>query len=379
MDDSTSNAETPDSGTAGTPDAVREAPAGDTPGAETQGAMGSTPDGPAKKKTSPWVWVAIVAAIVLIAGAAIAASSSSDSGGILVLLFGGQKVTVPLVVGQPQADAESAIAEAGLLVGQITQEPTLDFPPGQVIAQSPEADTEVDEETAVDITVSAIPQVAVPELIGQEVSDASATLAEQGLQIGAVDYAYSTTAQPGSVTAQDPEPSTQVTVGSSVNVTVSKGQQQGQVPNVVGLSQGDAEATLESAGFAVTATKLTSADVPAGDVIAQSPAAGTVMTAGSAVTIQVSAGVPDAPKATVPDVVGLRYSEAFNALQNAGLKVNIQFVTSDEYVLKVAEQSPAAGTSVDPGTVVMISIGLPEFSLESTSTPDASPDATKTP
>jgi beta-lactam-binding protein with PASTA domain len=365
MDDFPSNTSTPGSTSSGPEGAGSEVAASGSPDAKVPGDVGLPPAGAPKKKTSPWVWVAIAAVVVLILGGVYAATSSSDSGGGLFLLFGGgQTVSVPLVVGETQAGAESIITAAGLRVGQISQVDTLGVAPGLVVSQSPTEATKVKEDSAVDISVSVVPQVEVPELVGKSESAASAALAEVGLRIGSVGYAYSTSVQAGSITAQSPQPKTQVVVGSAVDVTVSKGEQQGQVPNVVGLAQSDAQSTLEGAGFKVTTTKATSTAVPAGDVISQSPAAGTVVTAGSTVTIKVSTGPPDAPKATVPDVVGMGFADAFNALQNAGLNTNIEFAPSSDYVLKVAEQAPAAGTSVDPGTTVTVTIGLPSFSFE---------------
>ena len=236
--------------------------------------------------------------------------------------------------------------------------------------------------------MSAIPQVAVPDVVGETESAASATLAEQGLRIGTVTYAFSSSAEAGVITAQTPEANTQANVGSMVNITVSKGVEQGQVPNVVGLSQSDAETTLEGAGFKVTITKATSTDVPAGDVISQSPAAGTVIAAGSTVTIKVSTGAPAPPttpttptepttptpsKAIVPDVVGMRALEAVRTLRQAELKFSIEFGPATENFLKVAAQDPKAGAEVDPGTTVIITIGLPSFSLEPTVTPLPAP------
>ena len=378
MDESTPDVETPTPGTPGAGDTSPESPVAESASTGTSG--GSEPEASdtaqTKKKTSPWVWVGVVAAILIVAGIVIA-STSSDSGGLL-LLFGGNNVTVPSVVGEVQADAEGMITEAGLVVGQVSEEATLDIAPGVVIAQSPEAETKVKEESAVDITVSVIPEATVPDVTGMDQTDASIALAEQGLRTGAVEYAYSDSVAAGTIVEQAPAADTQVKVGSTVNITVSKGQEQGQVPNVVGLSQSDAESTLDAAGFAVVTTKASSTSVPAGDVISQSPAAGTVMAAGATVTIEVSSGAPNAPKVSVPDLVGLRFIDAFNALQSAGLKINVEFTTSTEYVLTVAEQSPEAGTSVDPGTVVTVTIGLPEFSIESTSTPGGSTDSTTT-
>ncbi len=368
-----------------------------------------TPQGAAgKRPPSPWIWVLIAAAVVLVAA----------------LLFRGGTVSVPLVVGQTQSEAQALIESAGLRVGQVSDVATLAVPPGTVVQQSPTPETKVRADSAVDITVSGVPKVDVPDVVGQTESAASETLAEQGLRIGNVAYVFDPDVDAGRLTAQDPSASTVVAVGSAIDITVSKGEQQGQVPNVVGLAQSDAESALEGAGFKPKTTKSTSADVPAGDVIDQSPAAGVVAAAGSTVTIKVSTGAPapvePTPPATesatppeetvpqepaesgtppaekpatkpvpktadVPDVVGMRVIEAIGALRKADLKVKIAWAATDKDVLLVIDQNPAAGTQVDPGTAVTITIGLPSFSFEqpaqqpATEQPEAQPAPAPTP
>ncbi|MBI5230583.1 MAG: PBP1A family penicillin-binding protein [Coriobacteriales bacterium] len=58
-----------------------------------------------------------------------------------------------------------------------------------------------------------------------------------------------------------------------------------EVPDVTGLAQSEAEAALEVAGFTVKITRQESSEVPAGNVLAQSPAGGEPAPKGSAVTI----------------------------------------------------------------------------------------------
>lgn len=65
------------------------------------------------------------------------------------------------------------------------------------------------------------------------------------------------------------------------------------VPDVTGLSQEDAIAALEAAGFSVSIVTAASSTVPEGTVISQSPAGGSESTAGAIVTITVSSGEVD--------------------------------------------------------------------------------------
>jgi hypothetical protein len=64
-----------------------------------------------------------------------------------------------------------------------------------------------------------------------------------------------------------------------------------RVPNVVGRSQGDAQAILRRAGFTVrTAPEQAASSVPAGSVASTSPAAGASTSRGGVVTLTLSNG-----------------------------------------------------------------------------------------
>ena len=307
---------------------------------------------PKKRKT--WVWILVAVAAVAVIAIVYAGSQGSD-GGSWLLLFRG--TTVPQLTGLSQQDAEAAIVAAGLTVGEVSDTPTLAVAPGTVVDQSPAASTKVEEESPVDVSVSAVPTANVPDVVGKTLSDASATLADEGLLVGATSYVYDSKVKAGLVKSQDPAADTDTHVGAAVALTVSKGPQTGQVPNVVGLSEADAKTTLEGAGFKVTTTKAANADVPAGDVVSQSPAAGTVVAAGSTVTISVSTGPPPAPKPSVPNVVGLPEADAKTALEDAGFKVTTtQAANADVPAGAVISQSPAAGAVVAAGSTVSISV-----------------------
>jgi penicillin-binding protein 1A len=130
----------------------------------------------------------------------------------------------------------------------------------------------------------------------------------------------------------------------------------GTVPSVVGLAQKDAEAALRSAGFG-SRIQVVNATDPAGTVVAQSPAGGSSVAAGTVVTLQVSNGVPAA--AAVPRVIGMSQSAATSALTSAGFTVRIvsKIVTDPTKVGLVVTQDPAGGTTADQGSTVTITVG----------------------
>jgi 6-phosphogluconolactonase (cycloisomerase 2 family) len=95
--------------------------------------------------------------------------------------------------------------------------------------------------------------------------------------------------------------------------------------------------------------------VAAGDVISESPAAGTNVAAGSAVNLTVSTG---AGGVAVPNVVGDTQGAATTAITGAGLKVGTVTMTSSNSVPagKVISENPGAGTVVAAGSAVNLTV-----------------------
>ena len=101
--------------------------------------------------------------------------------------------------------------------------------------------------------------------------------------------------------------------------TEPSGPQDVTVPDVVGMSKEDAEASLTDWGLSPTMKLIPEADVPPGQVVGQDPGGGTVLLQGSAVTISVSAPVSDVLMVTVPTVTGLDVDAATMLLRAIGL------------------------------------------------------------
>ncbi|MER3397484.1 MAG: penicillin-binding protein [Chloroflexota bacterium] len=136
------------------------------------------------------------------------------------------------------------------------------------------------------------------------------------------------------------------------------------MPSVVGRPIQDALASLESLGLEVHQQTRPSNQAPPGQVISQSPAPGTQLIPGTAVTLVVSAG----PSVTVPNVIGRPEAEAKQLIQQAGL-VNFPTVTyqgrgmgiPDEVLNRVCvgcvlSSDPPPGATVPPGTEVKIAV-----------------------
>ena len=201
----------------------------------------------------------------------------------------GQQV-VPDVSNLPAKQAIQQLNGAGFTVAQDPQ-PSLKVAKGNAIKTSPPANRVIPRGTEVRLFVSSgPPKVTLPNVVGQDKDAATGTLEDLGLNV-TQELTNSDSAPKGQVIAQSPPGNTTVVKGSRVTITVSKGPEKVDVPNVVGQSKADARATLQDAGFKVKAVEQETADQPEGTVLRQSPSTGK-QDKGSTVTIFVAVAPP---------------------------------------------------------------------------------------
>jgi penicillin-binding protein 1A len=134
------------------------------------------------------------------------------------------------------------------------------------------------------------------------------------------------------------------------------------IANVVGMPVAEAEKLLTDNGYKVARVLKANRDYPPGIVVAQDPAAKTVSTAGTVVTLDVANGAPETT--TVPTVLGLLSDEANAAVRARGLVLRIVVAAepppgSPARAGRVWKQTPVAATSVDAGTTVTIWVNPP--------------------
>ena len=98
-----------------------------------------------------------------------------------------------------------------------------------------------------------MPDPVVPNVIGLTQSEAEEKLRSVSLVVGTVTTGASATMTTGSGISANPPPGTLVSSGSSVNLEVSSGRAQVAVPNVIGLTQSEAEEKLRSVDLVIGA------------------------------------------------------------------------------------------------------------------------------
>ena len=153
----------------------------------------------------------------------------------------------------------------------------------------------------------------------------------------------------------NPSGGTSATRGSTVLLTVSSGPKLAKVPVLVGFQAAMAEQQIRAAGFQPSVSEVPDS-APEGQVIRQTPSAGSQIEPGSTVSIVVSEGEETA---TVPNVIGKLRPDAVTALREAGLDptVSEQETEVPSKVGKVTDQFPPPGSEVEPGAAVTIVVG----------------------
>ena len=93
-------------------------------------------------------------------------------------------ISVPNVVGEPQAAATAAITAAGLTVGTVTQASSATVASGSVISQTPAAGASAASGASVALVVSSGPApVAVPNVVGDTQAAATTAITGAGLTL----------------------------------------------------------------------------------------------------------------------------------------------------------------------------------------------------
>ena len=124
------------------------------------------------------------------------------------------------------------------------------------------------------------------------------------------------------------------------------------VPQVVNMTQKEAEQRIEAAGLTVgDVSKEASEDVPKGRVIAQDPDPLSALPPGDPVDLSVSTGQPDV---VVPYIIGDDRDTARQKLTDAGLRAKLVEKRSDEEQGTVIDSDPRPATSVSKGSLVTV-------------------------
>ncbi|MGW7516763.1 PASTA domain-containing protein [Streptomyces sp. NPDC054796] len=199
----------------------------------------------------------------------------------LTISRGPQIVKVPDLSGTPLSDAKRELREAGLKAGDVKRAFDEETAQGSVISTDPGAGTKKRPGAAVALTVSKGAPLEVPDVVGEDEGSAQQELREAGFKVRVAEKRVFSEEDEGTVARQSPADGATGAKGDTVTLTVSKGQDMVEVPDVEDLAQDEAREKLEAAGFTVDVRRLFIGDT----VFNQSPGGGEEAPRGSEVTL----------------------------------------------------------------------------------------------
>ena len=305
-----------------------------------------------RRRRRRWLLVALAVLIGALIGFALTRDTTTE---------------VPNVTGNQLNVAIALLEQDGFGVGEVNRVER-EAPENTVLEQDPAAsppskEAELDcaflsffcSKPDVTLTVSAGPGSAkVPSTAGLDRADAEAALEEAGFGTQ-IETVHSEDVEEGLVIRSDPGGGETATRGSDVTLTVSSGPKLAKVPVLVGAQRSFAVQQIRGRGF-VPSVEEEESSAPAGEVIRQSPSAGSQLGPGSSVSIVVSKGEE---MAEAPNVIGKLRAEAVEAIRAAGLKPTVQEQQTEvpSQVGRVTDQFPPPGAELKPGSDVTVVVG----------------------
>jgi beta-lactam-binding protein with PASTA domain len=161
---------------------------------------------------------------------------------------------VPSVIGLSFEAARQTLDSLGLTPMKADSRPSDVYPPGTVIAQTPNPGSTVKKERRVYLTTSGGEQlVPVPSLKGKTVRDAKFALERNNLSIGTITYVLNDSFPTNTIIDQVVQPGTMLRRGARVSVIVSQGASVDRVavPDVIGKPLTEAGRILANHGLKI--------------------------------------------------------------------------------------------------------------------------------
>ena len=261
--------------------------------------------------------------------------------------------TTPGVMNLTAAAARVKLEKAGLTLDVKDRAWSETVRKGRILSTDPAPGDRVAKDGAVGAVVSRGPERHdVPQVRGKTLDDAQQALDDAKLEYGDSLSRFNEKIPQGRVVSTDPEPGTELSRNTAVDVILSKGPRPIAIPDLTGKPADRAEATLEKSGFEVKTTEVNSDTVPKDRVVSQSPDSGTGRK-GDVISLVVSKG-PEL--VTVPHVVRSGLAAATKTLEAAGFKVKVQRASLYIGVQYVVGTNPSGGSKARKGSTIVVSV-----------------------
>jgi len=209
----------------------------------------------------------------------------SPNGTVGVIISKGQeRYSVPTVQGLKLEVAEQLLKESKLVLGEVKEEFSNEFPQGFIMRSTPAAGERIKRNSQVTLFVSkGIEQIALSDYKGKSGEQALNELTEAGFDVK-TKYVFSEDLPVGAVISQTPGAG-EADKGSAITLLVSKGSEFVFIPNIFSVSETKAIAALKDQDLKVVVKKVGNKKNKV--VTNVSPKVGTKVKRGSTVTITV--------------------------------------------------------------------------------------------
>ena len=199
-------------------------------------------------------------------------------------------IVVPTLAGIELSQARQALTRVGLKLKVEQKVQHAKIPAGNIVNQIPAAGSPARPGMAVRVVVSTGKRtLKMPTLAGLPVTTALQVVASTGLKPGEVSRKHSDTVDKDVVISSLPGEGETVAEGGQVNLVVSLGPDQVEVPRVTGQRRAKVAEILKAAGFELGRVRhRTDEDRSPGIVLSQSPKAGAKVNKGTAVDIVIN-------------------------------------------------------------------------------------------
>ncbi len=205
--------------------------------------------------------------------------------------------------------------------------------------------------------------IQLPEFVGLPSAFVTGREEYAGFRFEVIED-YNSEVAPGIIFDQVPGPPKTVKDNARVTLYVSKGPRMVSVPDVIGMTYGEAMKAIQEAQLQVIRKTDTSGEKEQNTITAIDPEPGTVLEAGSSITIYVSSPVTSVTT-KVPKIVDMDFSTAKATLAAYGLRIGSieQVYDLTKAPGTVISQSVKPGATVANGTSidVVITYGLEVF------------------
>ena len=201
-----------------------------------------------------------------------------------------KEVDIPNLVGITREEAEKAISDRKLQLGEVKEEYNSEYEKGKVISQDPpyRENYNIKEGTTIKFVVSlGIEETTVPKVVGLKQEEAIKALEDAKLKYE-IKEENSKKVEAGYVIEQETEAEKTVNAGDKVVIHVSLGVKKISVPSVLGKSEKDATKALKDVGLKVVTTTDEDSSKDNDTVLKQSIDAGTEVEDESSITITVN-------------------------------------------------------------------------------------------